>query len=149
VTTGMSDLDLVTAYAPLSVDRDNADLYRGWLARELRVRHCRGCDHTFLPFRPVCPQCWSFDVDHRIVAGTGTIHLMMLLHQGPAAPGVDYTAGPYPVAVVELDERPGLRITATILDATPADLVIGRRVALTWFERNGAPLPAFRPEVAR
>lgn len=145
---GMSDLDLVTAYAPLVVDRDTADFYRGWLARELRVARCDACGHTFLPPRPVCPACWSEDVGTVAVSGRGTIFLCMLLHQGPPAPGVDYAAGPYPVVTVELEERPGLRFTSTVVGTPVADLAIGQRVALDWIDRNGVPFPVFRVEEA-
>ena len=145
---GMSDLDLVTAYAPLVVDRDTADFYRGWLARELRVARCDDCGHTFLPPRPVCSVCWSDDVGTVAVSGRGTIFLCMLLHQGPPAPGVDYAAGPYPVVTVELDERPGLRFTSTVVGTPVADLAIGQRVVLDWIDRNGVPFPVFRIEEA-
>jgi len=149
-TPTLTDADLVERYAPLTVDKDTADFYRGWAERELRIRHCTECGHTWLPFRPICPRCWSFAVDHVVVQGDGTVHLMMLLHQGPPAPGVDYTTGPYPVATVEFADHPGVRLTATIVDARPEDLVVGRAVSLTWFERNGMPHPAFRPtEVTR
>lgn len=145
MTTTLTDPELVAAYAPLTVDRDTADFYRGWAERELRLRHCPACGHVWLPFRPLCPRCWSFAPDHVVAGGDGTIHLMMLLHQGPAAPDVDYAAGPHPVATVELADHPGVRITTTVVDAGPDDLVVGRSVTLTWIERNGMPVPAFRP----
>ena len=141
----LTDPDLVAAYPSLTVDRDTAEYYRGWAQRELRVRHCTECGHTWLPFRPVCPRCWSFAVDHVAVRGDGTIHLLMLLHQGPAASGVDYTLGPWPVATVEFADHPGVRVTTTIVDAEPHDLAVGQPVTLTWFERDGMPHPAFRP----
>jgi hypothetical protein len=92
----------------------------------------------------MCPACWSWNVEPTAVRGTGTIHLLILLHQGPPAPGIDYAAGPYPVAAVELDEPPGLRITTTIVGAPPQELAIGQPVELTWIERKGLPFPAFR-----
>ena len=140
----MSDLDLVQAYAPLVVDRDTADFYRGWLARELRVAVCDGCGHRFLPPRPVCPKCWSQDIGTAAVSGRGTIFLTLLLHQGPAAPGVDYAQGPYPVVTVELEEQAGLRFTSTVVGTPAADLAIGQSVTLDWIDRNGVPFPAFR-----
>jgi len=141
---GMTNLELVQAYAPLVVDRDTADFYRGWLARELRVARCAACGHTFLPPRPVCPACWSADVGSVAVSGRGTIFLCMLLHQGPPAAGVDYASGPYPVVTVELEERPGLRFTSTVVGTPVADLAIGQRVELDWIDRNGVPFPVFR-----
>ena len=140
----LSDLELVEAYAPLVVDRDTAEYYRGWLAHELRVARCDACGHRFLPPRPVCPRCWSSDVRPAAVRGTGTIFLCMLLHQGPPAPGVDYAQGPYPVVTVELDEQAGLRFTSTVVGAPPADLAIGQAVTLDWIDRNGVPFPVFR-----
>ena len=140
----LSDGALVEAYAPLVVDRDTADFYRGWLAHELRASHCTACGHDFLPPRPVCPRCWSAAVESVAVSGRGTIFLCILLHQGPPAPGVDYGAGPYPVVTVELAERPGLRFTSTVVGADPATLVVGQAVELAWIDRNGVPFPAFR-----
>jgi len=142
--TGMSDLDLVQAYAPLVVDRDTADFYRGWLARELRVARCAACGHRFLPHRPICPRCWSDDVGAETVSGRGTVFLTLLLHQGPPAPGVDYARGPYPVVTVELEEQPGLRFTSTVVGTAATDVAIGQAVTLDWIDRNGVPFPAFR-----
>ena len=72
----------------------------------------------------------------------------MLLHQGPPAPGVDYSAGPHPVATVELDEQSALRLTTTIIDCPVDDIAIGQSVELAWIERDGAPFPVFRPATA-
>lgn len=77
------------------------------------------------------------------VAGTGSIHLVLFLHQGPPARGVDYGT-PYPVVTVELDEQPGLRFTSTVVGCTNAQIGIGRRVTLDWIVRGDVPLPVFR-----
>ncbi len=142
--TDCSDAELVDAYTPLVIDRDTADLYRGWLARELRVCRCGACGHRFLPPRPLCPRCWSTEIGTEPVSGRGTIHLAIRLHQGPPAAGVDYAAAPHPVVTVELDEQPGLRFTSTAVDSPPDALTIGARVDLVWIERNRVPFPAFR-----
>lgn len=140
----LDDDALVSAYAPLVVDQDTAPFYRGWLARELRVTRCADCGHRFLPPRPGCPVCWSRDVGAEAVSGSGTIHLCMLLHQGPPAPGVDYGAGPYPVVTVELAEQAGLRFTSTVVGTPPEELAVGQAVTLDWIERDGVPHPVFR-----
>jgi uncharacterized OB-fold protein len=87
--------------------------------------------------------CWSTDIVPTPIAGTGTIHMAITLHQGPPADGVDYST-PHPVVVVELDEQPGLRMSSTVVGADNADIVIGRRVHLDWIDRRGAPIPVFR-----
>jgi uncharacterized OB-fold protein len=85
----------------------------------------------------------SGDVVPTEVTGNGRIHLLVVLHQGPPAAGVDYGT-PYPVATVELDEQPGLRFTATVVGSANADIAIDERVDLTWIDRAGVPTPAFR-----
>ncbi len=140
----LDDAALVAAYAPLVVDQDTAPYFRGWLARELRVARCADCGHRFLPPRPGCPECWSASVGPEAVTGAGTIHLCMLLHQGPPAPGVDYSAGPYPVVTVELAEQPGLRFTSTVVGSPPDALAVGQAVTLDWIDRGGVPFPVFR-----
>jgi uncharacterized OB-fold protein len=141
----LSDAELVQRFAYLQVDRDKRDFFRGWLAHELRMNRCGDCGRWHHPARPMCPACWSWNVVATPVSGRGTVHLLMRLYQGPPAPGVDYTAGPYPVVTVELEEQASLRYTSTVVNCPPDDIVIGLPVSLTWIERNGAPFPVFEP----
>jgi uncharacterized OB-fold protein len=141
----VSDAELVERLPRQRIDHDNKEYYRGWLQRRLLLNRCGKCGKWHHPPKPVCPHCWSSDLRPTAVSGNGTVHLLMLLHQGPPAPGVDYSKGPHPVATVELDEQPGLRLTSTIVGCPVDDLSIGMRVALTWLERDGAPFPAFTP----
>ena len=139
----ITDDELVSRFAGHQLDHDSAAHYRGRLERRLLINRCRECSTWHHPPMPVCPACWSSDVEPTEVAGTGTIYLAVFLHQGPPAPGVDYTT-PYPVATVELDEQPGLRFTSTVVGAANDDIAIGRRVRLDWIDRADAPLPVFR-----
>jgi len=60
--------------------------------------------------------------------------------------GVTYSP-PHIVATVELDEQSQLRFTAGVLTEDQAGIAIGDRVELDWVERNGRPLPVWRPAV--
>ena len=141
----LTDVELVERFSHVAVDRDNREFYRGLLAHELRMNRCADCGRWQHPMRPMCAACWSWNVVPTPVSGRGRVHLLMRLHQGPAAPGVDYTAGPYPVVTVELEEHSGLRYTSTVVNC-PADAVaIDMPVALTWIERYGVPFPVFEP----
>lgn len=91
----------------------------------------------------MCPQCWSWNVVATEVSGRGTIHLLMVLHQGPPAEGVDYDAG-HPVVTVELEEQEALRFTSTVVGTPVDELEIGAGVELDWIDRGGSPLPVFR-----
>jgi uncharacterized protein len=142
---GMTDADLVETFSRVRVDHDNKAFYRGWLNKRLLLNRCRECGRWHHPPKPICPNCWSSEVEPTEVSGRGTVHLLILLHQGPEAPGVDYAAGPHPVATVELVEQVGLRYTTTIVGIPPGDIHIGMPVELTWIERDGVPFPAFQP----
>jgi uncharacterized OB-fold protein len=138
----ISDDELIERFAGQPITHDNAEHYRGRLRRQLLMNRCQACGRWHAPPKPVCPQCWSFDVTATPVRGEGTIFMAIFLHQGPPAPGLDYTV-PYPVVTVELDEQTGLRFTSTVVGAPNRDIAIGKRVRLGWIERAGAPLPVF------
>ena len=141
----VTDAQLVETFSHLRVDRDTAGFYRSWLDHELRMHRCRDCGRWHHPPRPMCPSCWSWNVAPTSVSGRGHVHLLMLLHQGPPAPEVDYSAGPYPVVTVALEEQPGLRFTSTVVGCRPDAIGIGMPVRLAWAERHGAPFPVFEP----
>lgn len=138
-----TDEELLARFPGHPLDHDTAAHYRGRLERRLLLNRCADCARWHHPPKPICPSCWSTDVRATEVAGTGTIHLAIFLHQGPPAEGVDYST-PYPVVVVELDEQLGLRFTSTVVGSPNDQITIGERVILDWIDRAGTPLPAFR-----
>ncbi len=133
--------DVWEAYPTAQIDLDSRAYYEGLLRRELRLARCAGCGRLHNPPRPICPFCWSFEIEPTAVAGTGVIDLAMVLQQGPEEQDVSY---PYPVVAVGLDEEAGLRLTGTLLDPLAPVEAIGRRVETEWISRGGAPWPAFR-----
>jgi uncharacterized protein len=138
----VSDDELVGLFPGHPITHDNAEHYRARLHRQLLMNRCQACGRWHAPPKPLCPECWSFDVKATPVEGSGTIFMAIFLHQGPPAPGVDYSV-PYPVVTVELDEQPGLRFTSTVVGCDNDAIRIGARVHLTWIERSGAPMPVF------
>src|SRR6478672_9952147 len=135
----LDDEQLVELFHAYALDHDNKAVFRARLDHELRVMRCTDCGTWHEPPRPLCPACWSKNVVATPVSGRGTI----FMHQGPPAPGVDYST-PYPVVTVELEEQPGLRFTSTVVGATNDDIAIGAPVELDWTERDGHPFPVFR-----
>jgi uncharacterized OB-fold protein len=140
----ISDADVLARFPRARVDHDNKHQFRGLLEHRLLINRCLDCGTWHQPPRPICPNCWSTNLEAAEVSGQGTIHLLIFLHQGPPTPGVDYST-PYPVAVVELAEQEGLRYSSTVVDADGVELSIGMPVTLAWIEREGNPFPAFRP----
>ena len=75
------------------------------------------------------------------MSGLGTVATYTVNHQA-WRPGLSV---PYSVAIVELDEQPGLRLTTNIVGCEPADVFIGQAVGVE-FEPNGDwYVPLFRP----
>ena len=142
MTDDLSNDELVQRFPGEPITHDNAAHYRGRLRNQLLVNRCDDCGTWHAPPKPVCPECWSSHVPPTPVSGNGTIFMNVFLHQGPPAPGVDYST-PYPVVTVELEEQVGLRFTATVADANNEDVHIGKLVRLEWRERSGAPMPVF------
>jgi hypothetical protein len=86
-----SSTELLQRLAHLPVERDTVEHYRGYLSRQLVINRCADCGRWHHPMRPMCPACWSGNVEATPVSGRGIVYLFMLLHQGPPADGVDYS----------------------------------------------------------
>jgi uncharacterized OB-fold protein len=54
---------------------------------------------------------------------------------------------PYVVALVELDDQPGLRMLTNLVDVAREDVSVGMAVTVTFEDREDATLPQFRPAV--
>ena len=143
----MTNDELLDAWPGVRIDHDNLAFYRGLLNQLLLVNRCEDCGHWHHPPRPVCPRCWSSAVSATEVKGDGFVAIITILRQGRSRPGVDYTQG-HPLAAIELDEQPGLRVAGTIVGSAPTDIAVGDRVRMVWRNIEGRePRPDF--EVVR
>lgn len=142
-----TDEQVLDAFPSAPIDHDNKEHYRGRLQHRLLINKCTDCGTWSQPPRGICPACLSDRVQATAVSGRGIVYLTVFLHQGPPAPGVDYSS-PHPVVAVELEEQDGLRFTAALVDAPLSDIRIGMPVELTWIDREGEPTPAFRPPIS-
>jgi uncharacterized OB-fold protein len=52
---------------------------------------------------------------------------------------------PYVVAIVELDDEPGLRLTTNIVGCAPDEVAIGMAVVVEFVAQEQAWIPVFRP----
>ena len=53
------------------------------------------------------------------------------------------------VAIVELDEQPGLRLTTNIIECPPEEVYIGQSVRVVFEQKEDVWLPLFEPEEGR
>ncbi len=123
---------------------------RYWAAAargRLEIQRCAGCT-TWIHFpEPACPRCGCPELRFEEVSGLGRVETFTIIHRAFApevAPDV-----PYPVAFVELNEQPGLRVFADIVAADPARVRIGLPVEVTFTRRREwGIVPSFRPRTA-
>jgi uncharacterized OB-fold protein len=139
----LSDFDVFDAYPDEMIDHDNIDHYRAMAGRRLVIRHCADCGYWIYPHRPVCPACLSWDVPFEEVSGQGRIFMETRLHQLRDPKAQIYE--PLVAAAVELEERPGLRYLARIVNCPLDRIELDMPVTLTWIEEDGITWPAFEP----
>ncbi len=109
---------------------------------KVRLQRCGDCEAWVYYPRRRCPSCLSAALEWRQVSGRGRIYSWTIGRQAThPAFGADV---PQLLAMVELDE--GVRLTTTIVNAEPTDLVVGRLVEPV-FEHgeDGMTLLQFQP----
>jgi uncharacterized OB-fold protein len=107
----------------------------------LSILRCRDCRRWLHPPSPLCPACASSSVGPEVVSGRGAVFTFTVNFQN----FMDVIPPPYVVAIVELDEQPGLQLTSRIVACEPSQVRIGMRVEVC-FERHGEIyLPLFAP----
>jgi uncharacterized protein len=123
------------------LDFDNEAFWTGGAAGELRITHCQACGLWLHPPRPVCRRCRSTAVVAEAVSGTGTVVTYTVNHQA-WLPDVEV---PYVLAIVELDEQAGLRLTTRLVDVDPGSVRVGLRVRVRFEAVDDVWLPLFAP----
>jgi len=120
----------------------NEHFWRGGREGELRFLRCGPCGEWVHPPSPRCPACLSKDLSPAAVSGLGTIHTFTLNHQ-PWVPAPDH---PYAIAIVALDEQPGLRLMTNVVGCPAERVHVGMRVRVV-FEKHGDDVwfPLFEP----
>lgn len=131
--------DLMPTVSP---EPEDAAWWEACGRRQLTVPVCGSCGYTYFPCPPLCPRCHAGPMQLRPVSGKGRIFSFTIQHS-PPAPAL---AGlcPYNIAIVELDDAPGVRLISNIVDAAPEALAIGLPVTVVWEQQGEITLPRFR-----
>ena len=121
------------------INDENGAFWTGGAEGELRIARCGNCGYYLHPPTPRCPQCWSDDVAPSAVSGRGTVYTYTINRQA-WVPGLEV---PFVIAIVELDEQPGLRLMTNIVNCAPGEVEIGMPVEVAFVERGEAFIPVF------
>lgn len=111
---------------------ENRGFWQGGAQNQLLIYRCADCSRWFHPPAPLCPSCGCLQVGPEPVSGRGSVHSFTINMQPWDAAVME----PYVVAIIELDEQPGLRFLSNVVGCPPADVTINMpvRVAFTQFE---------------
>src|ERR1044071_7947479 len=118
---------------------ENVPFWTGGAKGELLIARCRSCAHWIHPPLPVCPECRSRDVAPGRASGRAEIVTFTVNHHA-WFPGQQV---PYVLAIVELEEQPGLRLTTRLVGLEPKDVRIGLAVRVRFEQVEDVWLPLF------
>jgi uncharacterized OB-fold protein len=125
------------------VGSDNEHFWHGGADGELRFVRCQDCQVYVHPPSPVCPDCLSRNLRPEAVSGRARVHTYTLNHQ-PWIPGFE---PPYLVAIVDIEEQEGLRLTTNLVGCEAEEVEIGMPVKVCFEEREeGIFIPLFEPD---
>ena len=109
----------------------------------MELPYCKSCGRFHFYPRPVCPECWSDDLDWRPVGGRGTVWSYTVVRFAHGANEGWKTRVPYVVALVELEE--GVRMMGNVVDGPVESVRSGMAVELDYREYEDGLIPVFVP----
>jgi uncharacterized OB-fold protein len=109
----------------------------------MELPHCSTCGSSFFYPRPFCPQCWSENIDYKLVSGSGTVWSYTIVRFAHGNAGHLGLEVPYAVVLVTLDE--GVRMMGNLIACPPEQVKIGMRVQLEYRLVEGRTYPLYRP----
>ena len=108
-------------------------LNREWFTRGVvTIQRCSDCEVFQHPPDEHCGACQGDQLHWRECEGTGRVESVVVVHQAIHPAYKDSV--PYAVAVVSLDDAPGVNVIGNVVDRDPQDIEIGQRVQAVFEE---------------
>ena len=107
----------------------------------LRFLRCSDCANLIHPPVPICDRCQSMSQEVTTVSGRATLAAVTVNHQM----WMPMIEPPYIIALVEIEEQPGVRLTTNIIDCDEGQLYIGMPLEVDFEHYEDVYLPVFRP----
>ena len=101
---------------------------------------CKACGKQTFPPKPVCPHCWSTEIEWTELSPRGTLYSWTRIH---AAPAVFAAESPYACGIVDLDN--GIRLACRLVERDDRPLAVGQPVEMVVLQYRDGPLFAARP----
>ena len=129
-----------------AVGPENEHFWLGGAENELRFLRCAACRFYVHPPLPLCPECLGRELRPEAVSGRARVHTYTVNHH-PWVPGFP---PPYVVAIVDVEEQPGLRLTTNVVGCAPDDVYVGMPVRVVFEPRDdGIFIPLFEADPER
>jgi hypothetical protein len=116
--------------------------WRGGATGRLLILRCDACGFWLHPPGPVCRRCFATALTPTAVSGRGRVRTFTVNHQPwfPALPP------PYVLAIVELEEQPGLQFLTRLVDCAIEEARSGLTVRVCFEHHDDVHLPLFTPD---
>ena len=126
-----------------AITDDTRPFWDGCRRRVLLVQRCTRCAAFRHPPSPVCWRCRGFEHEWVAASGRGTLFSYAVVHRAFLPSLADCV--PYTVAVVALDDAPGVRLVSNVIEAAPETLAIGLPVEVVFEDVTAdVTVPRFR-----
>ena len=143
VTAASTGLYLPADIAHLNPSETTQGYWDACSRRELAIQRCTACGEFQHPPKPICGKCRKFDLEFAPTSGRGKVFTFIVIHH-PVHPALKPHL-PYNVALVALDDAPGVRIVTNIVELPPEEIQVGMPVEVVFEEPHpGSVLPRFR-----
>ena len=127
------------AYPP-RVSAFTQPFWQGLSTGRWQTTRCTRCEKFTFPPKPVCPHCWSREMQWEDLASSGELYSWTRVH---APPAVFVPEAPYYLGIIDLDA--GVRIAARLVDPGPGTYAPGMRMQMVVLNHQDGPLFAARP----
>lgn len=126
-------------------DEAHRFFFEGGRDGTLLITRCRSCGYYSHPPGIACPRCLGEELVPEPVSGRGTLYSWVVARQAFSTAFLDEL--PYILAIVELEEQPGLRVLTNIVGvpSTGEGLEIDMPVEVSFEQRGEWHVPMFRP----
>jgi uncharacterized protein len=125
---------------PAITDR-NRHFWTGGADGTLHILRCQDCRLWLHPPADTCPGCGSTRLAPEPSTGLGTV-VTYTVNRHPYNPAVPL---PYVIAIVELDDQPGLRFTTNFVNVDPEKVEVGMPVRVAFERHDDVFVPVFEP----
>ena len=135
---------LPASIASLGPDASTAPFWEAVKDHRLCFARCTSCGAFHYPALPFCGECLTQDVEWVQSSGDATLYSFTIIRHAVVPELAAYV--PYCLAVVDVDDCPGVRMMTNVVGADFDALAVGQKLKVYFHDVNGeVTIPRFTP----